>query len=165
MLPPWLSRPARLAPKIAVWNGAVALAAALLTAVVLLPAGPAPAAEVSATHLNPVSYRGYTFAVPAGWPVINLATHPGACVRFDLHAVYLGTPGANEACPSWLLGSTEALVIQPAAGHVRRMSTENPVSHQITVRAPRISVIGTFDAEPDGHLPRTGKRGVAGADD
>ena len=148
MLPPWLSRPARQGPKFTVWNGSVALAGALLTAVVLLPAGPAPAAEVSATRLKPVSYRGYTFKVPAGWPVINLAAHPGACVRFDRHAVYLGTPGANETCPSWLVGSTEALVIQPGAGHVRRTTTENPVSHLITVRAPRISVIGTFDANP-----------------
>lgn len=128
--------------------GSVVLAVALLTTVVLFPAGPAPAAEASAARLKSVSYRGYTFKVPAGWPVINLATDPGTCVRFDLHAVYLGTPGANETCPSWLVGSTEALVIQPAAGHLQRTSTENSVSHLITVRTPRISVIGTFDANP-----------------
>ena len=90
---------------------------ALLTAVVAAARrGRAPrSARIPAARLKPVSYRGYTFKVPAAWPVINLARHPGTCVRFDLHAVYLGTPGANETCPSWLVGSTEALVIQPGS--------------------------------------------------
>ncbi len=115
---------------------------------VVLPAGAARAAAISAAWLKPVSYRGYTFRVPASWPVISLTRRPGTCVRFDLHAIYLGTPGANESCPSWLLGSTEALVIQPGPRHVRRAAIENPVSHQITVAAPRIKVLATFATDP-----------------
>src|SRR5437879_3372546 len=64
-----------------------------------------------------VSYRGYHFQVPAGWPVVDLHSHPATCVRFDRHAFYLGDPGANPSCPSGLVGATEAVLIQPAGAH------------------------------------------------
>jgi hypothetical protein len=43
--------------------------------------------------------------------------HPRRCVRFDRHVLYLGTPGRNQDCPSTLIGTTEALLVQPAAAH------------------------------------------------
>ncbi len=175
MLRSWLSQPARQAPKFVAGLAGTALAAsaragaalagtaligtaligtALIGTVLVDTALPAAAtavaraSSVSAARLKPVSYRGYTFEVPAAWPVLNLTRHPGTCVRFDMHAVYLGTPGANERCPSWLLGSTEALVIQPGARHARRTSVENPVANLISVRAPRIKVMATFNTDP-----------------
>jgi hypothetical protein len=108
------------------------------------PARPAPL-----PRLHVVTYRGYRFAVPSSWPVISDTRHPDECVRFDLHAVYLGGPGANQSCPSWLVGATEALLIQPGPAHARRRSIENPVANQVSVTAPGITVTATFDTSPD----------------
>lgn len=106
------------------------------------------AAAAPATTLQTVSFAGYTFEVPASWPVINLASQPGTCVQFDVHAVYLGTPAVNETCPGWLLGTTEAILIQSAARTAARQSTENPVANRITASAPGISITATFDTDP-----------------
>jgi hypothetical protein len=127
----------------AVTGGALALAA-----------GPALAAGASASLAAPrktaalkvVSYRGYRFHVPRAWPVIRTTASTGTCVRFDRHAVYLGVPGVNENCPSWLLGATEALQIQPGPPASPRRSVEDPIANTITATAPRIAVTATFDA-------------------
>ena len=108
----------------------------------------ASAVAASVPTLQAVSYAGYRFDVPASWPVINLAQQPQTCVRFDLHAVYLGTPAANESCPGWLLGTTEAILIQPAPAGLPRQSAENLVTNQITASAPGIAVSATFDTNP-----------------
>jgi hypothetical protein len=111
-------------------------------------AASASAGDGARPQLKVVSYRGYRFRVPRSWPVIRNAQHPTACVRFDLHAVYLGVPGANQDCPSWLVGATEALLIEPGAAAAKRQSVENPVANEITATAPRIRVTATFDADP-----------------
>ena len=95
-----------------------------------------------------VSYQGYKFDVPRRWQVINLAGRPHSCVRFDRHIVYLGVSGANQHCPSWLIGTTEALQVAPAARKTARSSVEDPVAREITVRAARIRITATFDADP-----------------
>ncbi len=114
----------------------------------VLSCAAARADAASAPPLRAIVYAGYRFEVPASWPVINLAQQPRTCVRFDLHAVYLGKPAANENCPGWLLGTTEAMVIEPAPRDVGRQSVENPVSNQITASAPGVSVSATFDTDP-----------------
>lgn len=95
-----------------------------------------------------VSYRGYTFEVPRGWPVISLARRPHTCVRFDEHVVYLGAAGSNQDCPSSLIGTTQAVQVAPAGRRARRSSVEDPVARQITVTAPRIRLTATFDTDP-----------------
>ena len=80
--------------------------------------------------------------------MIRVARHRTACVRFDLHAVYLGRPGANQSCPSWLVGATEAMIVQPASTSARRRTVENPVANQIIAAAPRIRVTASFDTDP-----------------
>jgi len=106
------------------------------------------AARHPAAALKSVTYRGYHFKVPRSWPVIRTARRRTGCVRFDLHAVYLGQPGINQNCPSWLVGTTEAVLVQPAAASARRKTVENPVGHQITATAPRIRLTATFDTNP-----------------
>ncbi len=59
-----------------------------------------------------VQYHGYQIQVPGSWPVYNLATDPSQCVLFNVHAVYLGTPGSAQDCPATALGHTESLLIQ-----------------------------------------------------
>jgi hypothetical protein len=134
----WLTRPA---------GNAIAVIASIVILGQALPPGSAHAATVAA-RVQVISYRGYRFEVPATWPVFNLIRRPATCVRFDLHAVYLGTPGPDQSCPSWLLGATEAIVIQPGSRSAGRLSVENQVSDQITVTAPDIEVTATFDTNP-----------------
>ena len=83
-----------------------ALLASLVAAASAAGAGP---------HLR-VRYLGSSVAVPRSWPVIDLVRHPGTCVRFDRHAVYLGHPAARQACPGSAIGRTEALLLQPVRG-------------------------------------------------
>jgi Domain of unknown function (DUF1906) len=128
-------------------NGRAAAACALLAALAV-PAAASDASARSAPGLKQVSYLGYTFTIPGSWPVINDAAHPRGCVRFDRHAVYLGTPGVNQDCPSWLFGTTETLLIQPGPASSATRSTENPIARQVTVAAAGISLTATFDADP-----------------
>ena len=72
-------------------------------------------------------YRGYALRAPASWPVFDLGRAPETCVRFDRHAVYLGTPGARQNCPAHAAGRTEAILVRPldasAAGGARGQVT------------------------------------------
>lgn len=91
----------------------------VLLAAAALAAGPLGAARsaprpTDSEDVTQVSYRGHAFTVPASWQIVDLEKHPDACVRFDRHAVYLGTPGGNQKCPARASGRTEALLVQPA---------------------------------------------------
>lgn len=125
-----------------------ALAACAVLAALTVPAAASDASASSAPGLKQVIYLGYSFEIPISWPVINNADHPRGCVRFDRHAVYLGIPGLNQNCPSWLFGTTEALLIQPGPARAALTSTENPTARQVAVTAPRISLTATFDTDP-----------------
>jgi hypothetical protein len=81
------------------------------------------------TSYHGVSYHGVSVRVPASWPVLNLARHPRACPRLDVHAVYLGTPGPDPACPAGLRGRATAVQIEPvtAASPDLRLATRRAV--------------------------------------
>ena len=68
----------------------------------------------SASGMRTVQYDGYSVTVPASWRVFHLDSDPGQCVRYDVNAVYLGRPGANQNCPSNLIGRAETISITPA---------------------------------------------------
>jgi hypothetical protein len=107
----------------------------------------AASAATDPAGLRQIHYRGYQFEVPAAWPVINLAANPHACVRFDRHAVYLGTPGADERCPSRGAGrTTEAVLIQPGSSSGAAAAVRDPVTNVVTVTAPRIKMTATYAA-------------------
>ena len=89
-----------------------------------LPASKVSATPASSSELSPaptislpgtqrVTYGGLELDVPGAWAVVDLAANPKACVRFDVHVVYLGTPGAVQDCPAGLLGRTEAILLRP----------------------------------------------------
>jgi hypothetical protein len=88
--------------------------------------------------MKTVVYEGYAFQVPASWPVYRLDEHPQTCVRYDIHAVYLGTPGANMRCPSGLVGRTQTVSFIP--GHDVAAGTSPQVTEQ---SAPPGAVGGT----------------------
>jgi hypothetical protein len=134
------------------WRSVAAVAAiaaaAALTAPLAAPLAASRASAVTSAALRTVSYRGYSFEVPSSWPVVRLAGFKRTCVRFDVHAVYLGDPAADQSCPSLLVGTTQALLIQPAPRSAALSSVEDPVAREVTVTAPRIKVTATFDTDP-----------------
>jgi Domain of unknown function (DUF1906) len=65
----------------------------------------------TAASAKVVRFHGYRLSVPAGWPVYQLARRPRTCVRFDRHAIYLGTPSPEQNCPAHAVGRTESLLI------------------------------------------------------
>jgi len=71
-----------------------------------------PGGSVAATKT--VVYDGLEVTVPVSWPVYRLGQSPSTCVRYDMHAVYLGVPGVNQRCPAHLVGRTETVSIMPA---------------------------------------------------
>jgi Domain of unknown function (DUF1906) len=90
----------------------------LAVALASVSGGVAPANAAQPTKV--VRYHGYRLVVPASWPVFNLAADPTVCVRFNRHAVYLGTPGAHQRCPAHAVGRTEAILVSPLAAHGAR---------------------------------------------
>jgi Rv2525c-like, glycoside hydrolase-like domain len=107
--------------------GGVAVAVAFGTAAI--PSAPSALAApraAAAGSARTVTYHGYTVSVPASWPVYNLADDPGQCVLFNKHAVYLGTPGANQNCPARAYGRTDALLIQPSGTAATTATSAQP---------------------------------------
>ena len=70
----------------------------------------------AATAMKTVAYAGYEFQVPASWPVYRLDEHPNTCVRYDVHAVYLGKPGTDMRCAAGLVGRTQTVSLIPGRG-------------------------------------------------
>jgi hypothetical protein len=115
--------------------------AAMLAFIPIAVAGPSlgqPAAS-PAQPWRTVTFGGVSLRVPPSWPVRNLTQHPGICPRLDQHAVYLGRPGPDPACPPSAQGKTEAVQIQS-------VSQPSPDVIQATVPA----VIGGKTARTNG---------------
>ena len=93
-----------------------------------------PAADDgSAGALQTVRYGNVEFTVPAEWPVYDLGADPSTCVRFDVHAVYLGHPGADMQCPATINGHAASVLVEPLdgaanldTGQRRRTRAERP---------------------------------------
>ncbi len=81
---------------------------------VSLNAGRSAGKAASGPATKTVKYDGYVVSVPASWPVYNLNKDPRQCVRYDVHAVYLGTPGPDQNCPPNLVGRVGTVSIGPA---------------------------------------------------
>lgn len=72
-----------------------------------------------AAEQRSVRFDGRTIEVPAEWPVYRLKQHPGMCVRLDRRAVYLGTPSAQQRCPSDAIGRRRAILVEPRQAAAR----------------------------------------------
>jgi hypothetical protein len=95
-----------------------------------------------------VRYRGLELRVPIGWAVHDLDANPRTCLRVDVHAVYLGTPGPDQDCPAHLVGHTEAVVLQPietASDMLVARATTPGVLNGMTIRTdPAPGASGTL---------------------
>src|ERR1700677_3490327 len=96
-------------------TSALAAAAARTTARTTTTTKTIASATAKKAAMKTVVYHGYEFQVPASWPVYRLDQHPTTCVRYDVHAVYLGTPGANMRCPAGLVGRTQTVSLIPSS--------------------------------------------------
>jgi len=76
--------------------------------------GSVPGAGAPASKLKTIDYDGYSITVPSSWPVFHLGTDPSRCVRYDINAVYLGNPGANQNCPPSLIGRVQTITLTDA---------------------------------------------------
>jgi hypothetical protein len=92
-----------------------------------------------------VHFDGQGVAVPARWPVYRLAQHPDMCVRLDRRAVYLGTPGASQHCPSHAIGRRRAILVEPRATAQPRAAA-SAVAAPAPVSAPEAFTGLGFDA-------------------
>jgi Rv2525c-like, glycoside hydrolase-like domain len=107
---------------------------------------PAKAAEPAS---QTVTFGGYTVSVPASWPVYDLTKNPRQCVRYDVHAVYLGTPGPDPNCPPNLVGRVDTLTIQaPTASAGTKTAGNSKGPRQ---DGPQALNPGTIVQDPDRH--------------
>ncbi|MEU4120268.1 glycoside hydrolase domain-containing protein [Kitasatospora sp. NPDC028055] len=108
----------------------VVAAGALTAALPLSPAAQAAEPVVAGSAADPsavgqnvktVTYQGLSLQVPSSWSVVDLAQAPDTCVRLDRNTVYLGHPGADQNCPTHLIGEkADALVVETFAGAAER---------------------------------------------
>jgi hypothetical protein len=76
-----------------------------------IPVADKPANRAAGPAMKTVEFQGYTFKVPASWPVYQLSKNPNQCVRYDVNAVYLGTPGPSQHCPPDLVGTADTVTV------------------------------------------------------
>src|SRR6478752_6075017 len=60
-----------------------------------------------------VSFHDFQVKVPTGWRIVDLTSHPHACVRLDQPAVFLGRAGDQTQCPARLIGGAPVLQLEP----------------------------------------------------
>ena len=81
---------------------------------------------VAPAHARTVRYAGAQLEVPSSWPVVRVGER--TCVRFDRHAVYLGTQSARAVCPAHLAGQTTAVQIERSGRVIRTGDPRAPVA-------------------------------------
>ncbi|HUJ66318.1 MAG TPA: glycoside hydrolase domain-containing protein [Acidimicrobiales bacterium] len=109
----------------------------VVTVAAILPATD-NSVKVAEPATKTVTFGGYAVSVPAGWPVYDLAKDLRRCVRYDIHAVYLGAPGPDQDCSPGLVGRVETVSIGSAA--------QTPAMAGLRTLAP-----GTIVQDPDLH--------------
>ena len=117
------------------------------------PAGAAAATPRPSAGTKTVTYRDLRFTVPAGWPVYDLEREPSRCVRFDVHAVYLGHPGPEQACPARVRGRTDAVLVEPLA---RSSDSASPAVHHLMAPDPQMTVRESVSRQEQVAIRRAG---------
>ncbi|HEY2772333.1 MAG TPA: DUF1906 domain-containing protein [Solirubrobacteraceae bacterium] len=100
-----------------------------------------------AAFARTVSYHGLRVAVPSGWPVFQLGRDSRTCVRFNRHAVYLGSPGRDQQCPVQAVGRTEAILVQPLGPGAARSAAllgGSGAAGQVTLHRQHLLVTATW---------------------
>lgn len=96
-----------------------------------------------------VNFAGRRFQVPADWQVTDLSADPTACVRFDRHVVYLGTPGPQERCRAQgVAHPAGAMVITASTSTAGARVVQDNAGHSITASAPGVTVEASYGDDP-----------------
>ena len=103
-----------------------------------------------------VEYQGVQFDVPGDWPVYDLAAAPTTCVRFDVHAVYLGHAGADQQCPAGLVGRSDAILVEPADGDVAQGTAAGVSSQTVNGLEVDVAAGAAVSHEIDATIPALG---------
>jgi hypothetical protein len=132
--------------------GAMLRNVAILVVAVAVTAIPSGGA-LARSGTRDVRYRGLTLRVPASWPVFMLTSRSHTCVRFNRHAVYLGSPSADQVCPANAMGRTEAILVQPnrpGSAPAAAATGAMPASAGGEVRMVRdgVAVTATWGSDP-----------------
>jgi hypothetical protein len=101
-----------------------------------------------------VRYAGVELEVPASWPVHDLAAHPTTCVRFDEHAVYLGSPGDAMRCPAGVFGRADAVLVEPLSSS--RVTAEAITATEVNGMAAATDPVAPIEQQVRAALPGLG---------
>ena len=102
-----------------------------------------------------VRYRDVEFTVPADWPIHDLEADPSTCVRFDVHAVYLGHPGADMRCPASVNGHAASVLVEPLDG-ATTLAPADVSANEVNGLAVEIDPTATVEAQVRAELPTAG---------
>lgn len=103
--------------------------------------------SVSAARV--VQFAGRRFQIPAGWSVTDLGADPTACVRFDRHTVYIGTPAPQQRCPAQgVARPAGAMLISAASSTTANRLVQDKASHSIEASAPGVTVEASYGDDP-----------------
>jgi hypothetical protein len=80
-------------------------------------------------------------------------------VRFDRHALYLGTPGADENCPARAVGRTEALLLEPRSASALSLAPQGDAS-TFVIPAAGVRVTATWSRSPGVIAQALGRRSL-----
>ena len=131
--------------RVSTWAGALVLATAGLSvaAETLASAAPPSARQSTPQH---VAYLGHTFTVPSGWSVVNLAKSPTACVRFDVNAIYFGTPSATQKCAAQGISpAADAILVQPSGTSGGAASAQDDaIEQRITATLGNVRITASY---------------------
>jgi hypothetical protein len=135
--------------RVLAWAGALVLATAGIAVATESLANAAPPTD-SAQH---VAYLGHTFTVPTGWSVVNLAKDPTACVRFNVHAIYFGTPSTAQKCATDGAGPVEgAILVSPSPSSAARTAStasaqDDAVEQRITATLANVQITASYGTD------------------
>lgn len=116
--------------------------------------------EVSAAA-RAVSYLGHTFTVPAGWHLVDLSGDSSRCVRFDVHAVYFGSPSAEQRCAGQAGGSVRGAVLaQPSPAATTASATDDPLNQRITATLRGVQITASYGTDRSSVLSLLSHAGV-----
>ena len=116
--------------------------------------------EVSAAA-RAVSYLGHTFTVPAGWHLVDLSGDSSRCVRFDVHAVYFGSPSAEQRCAGQTSGSVQgAVLVVPSPTATSASATDDPLNQRITATLRGVQITASYGTDRSSVLSLLSQAGV-----
>ena len=132
------------ATRVSAWTGALVLAAVGISAATESLASAAPPSAPQ--H---VGYLGHTFTVPSGWAVVNLAKSPTACVRFDVNAIYFGTPSAAQKCAArGISPAADAILVEPTGVSGGAASAQNDaIEQRITATLGNVRITASYGTD------------------